>query len=364
MQTHSDGILGLIVLGLTLLPGLLLVDRWWRERAYELQGKNVLITGGSRGLGLVMARQLVDAGARVAVCARDADELRRVEAEFEQQRKDVFALTCDVTDQAQVGQMVEQVKEEMGAIDVVINNAGTDIIGPMENLTMQDYDDMMKLHFWAPLYVTYAVLPDMQARRTGRIVNISSVGGKTPAPHMVGYCASKFALVGLSEGMRAELAKDGIPVTVVCPGTIHSGVIDHAILKGQHRKEYAWFSIGDSLPLLSVSAEKVARVTIAGFRRGAAEVVVPLYILFAVKFYALFPELNTNLFGLLNRFLPEPGTNNDRAFGQDSQSGWSSSWLTSLSRRAAERNNERPVTEPKEQNQVELVESGQGRSEE
>ncbi|MBD2073526.1 SDR family NAD(P)-dependent oxidoreductase [Phormidium sp. FACHB-592] len=356
MLINYATLFGLIAVAIVLFPGFLVVDRWWRERIYELSGKVILITGGSRGLGLVMARQLAETGARVAICARDEAELERARTELEQRGGDIFALTCDVTEQTQVEQLVQQTRDHFGAIDILINNAGTDIVGPLENLTMQDYDDLMKLHFWAPLYTTYAVLPEMQARKAGRIVNISSVGGKMASPHMVGYCASKFALVGLSEGMRTELAKDGIAVTTVCPGLIHTGVVDHAIMKGQNRKEYAWFSIGDSLPFLSASAEKVSRATIAGLRRGAAEVIVPFPTWLSVKFYGLFPELSTNLFGLFNQLLPKPGGMGEkRAFGKDSHSALAPSWLTYLSDRAAERNNERPVTEPKGTTDVKQV---------
>lgn len=356
MHLNYYNLFMLIAFAIASFFGFSLIDRWWRERTYDLSGKVVLITGGSRGLGLAIARQLIDAGARVAICARDEAELERAQAELQQRSQEVFALTCDVTEPSQVEQMIQQVKDDFGAIDILINNAGTDIVGPVETLTMQDYDDLMRLHFWGPLYAIYAVLPDMQQRQSGRIVNISSVGGKTASPHMVAYCASKFALVGLSEGMRTELAKDNIAVTTVCPGFIHTGVIDHAIMKGQHRKEFAWFSIGDSLPLLSASAEKVAEATIAGFRRGAAEVIVPFPTWLAVKFYALFPGWNTNLFALFNQLLPEPGgIGQERAFGKDSHSNWAPSGLTDLSDRAAEQNNERPVIEPKETIEVEPV---------
>jgi hypothetical protein len=199
----------------------------------------------------------------------------------------------------------------------------------------------MKLHFWAPLYTTYAVFPEMRQRQAGRIVNISSIGGKVVSPHMLAYCASKFALTGFSEGMRTELAKDGIAVTTVCPGFIRTGVIDHAMFKGQHRKEFTWFSIGDSLPLISTSAEKVARETIAGFRRGDAEVIVPLWTWFSARFYALFPGLSTTAIGWLNRLLPGTGgIGTERALGKDSHSFLSPSVLTTLSERAARRNNE------------------------
>jgi NAD(P)-dependent dehydrogenase (short-subunit alcohol dehydrogenase family) len=334
--------------------GTLLVVRWvvraWRERQYDLTGKTVLLTGGSRGLGLVMARQLVQQGARLAICARDAAELERARNELEQQGGQVLALPCNVTDRSQVDQMVQQVRDwaspsakgdRFGGIDILINNAGTDLVGPMDVLTMEDYDDLMKLHFWAPLYTTYAVLPHMRQRQAGRIVNISSIGGKVIFPHMLAYCASKFALTGLSEGMRAELAKEGIPVTTVCPGFIRTGVLPHVIFKGQHRKEYTWFSIADSLPLISTSAEHVARQVIAGFRRGDAEVIVPLPAWFSARFYALFPRLCATILGWVNRLLPATGgIGSDRAFGKDSHSSWSPSWLTSLSDKAARQNNE------------------------
>jgi hypothetical protein len=158
---------------------------------------------------------------------------------------------------------------------------------------------------------------------------------------MLAYCASKFALTGFSEGMRTELAKDGIAVTTVCPGFIRTGVIDHAMFKGQHRKEFTWFSIADSLPLISTSAEKVARETIAGFRRGDAEVIVPLWTWFSARLYALFPGLSTTAIGWFNRLLPGTGgIGTERAFGKDSHSSLSPSLLTSLSDKAARQNNE------------------------
>ncbi|WP_375505870.1 SDR family NAD(P)-dependent oxidoreductase [uncultured Nostoc sp.] len=120
-----------LVIIATLLTSLLL-DRWWRERIYNLNGKTVLITGGSRGLGLVMARQLIQAGARLAICARVPQELERSRIELEQRGGEVLAIPCDVTDKTQVEQMIQQVRDRFGAIDILINNAGTDFVGPDE----------------------------------------------------------------------------------------------------------------------------------------------------------------------------------------------------------------------------------------
>ena len=345
MSFNYSSLLFLVVGGIAMWLCGLPLDRWWRERSYDLNNKTILMTGGSRGLGLVMARQLIQQGARLAICARDEAELERARHELVDQRDgQVLALPCDVTDQAQVEQLVQQVRDRFGAIDILINNAGTDIVGPMDTLTLQDYDDAMKLHFWAPLYTTYAVLPEMRQQREGRIVNVSSIGGKVVSPHMVAYCASKFALTGFSEAMRTELAQEGITVTTVCPGFIRTGVVDHVIVKGQNRKEFAWFSISDSLPLISTSAENVARQTIAALRRGDAEIVISLPAWLTARLYGLFPGLTTNLLSLSNRLLPKTGgIGQERALGRDSHSFWSPSWLTFLSNRAARRNNEIPV---------------------
>ncbi|MEJ7710408.1 MAG: SDR family oxidoreductase [Pyrinomonadaceae bacterium] len=140
--------------------------------------------------------------------------------------------------------MVQRVTETLGGIDVLINNAGLIQVGPLEVMTLEDYEEAMRTHFWAPLYTILAVLPQMRRRQEGRIVNISSIGGKIAVPHLVPYSASKFALVGLSTGLRTELAKDKIVVTTVSPGLIRTGSPRNATFKGKHREEYAWFSIG------------------------------------------------------------------------------------------------------------------------
>src|SRR5207248_11163142 len=113
-------------------------------------------------------------------------------------------------------------------------------------------------NFWGRLHMIQAVVPGMTQRGQGRSVNITSIGGKVSLPHLVPYSASKFALVGLSEGLHAELAKDGITVTTVCPGLMRTGSPRHALFKGQHQAEYAWFKISDSLPIVTISAEKAA----------------------------------------------------------------------------------------------------------
>lgn len=312
-----------------------------RIRKYDLKGKTVLITGGSRGLGLVLAREFAEQGARVAICARDREDLDRARVDLQSRGAEVFTVPCDVTNGSEVEELIALVRDRFGRIDVLVNNAGVIQVGPLEVMTLKDYEEAMKTHFWGPLYTILGVLPEMQARRAGRIVNISSIGGKISVPHLVPYSASKFALVGLSEGLRAELAKDGIVVTTVCPGLMRTGSPRNANFKGQHKAEYAWFSISDALPLTSMKAERAARQIIDTCRRGDAEVVPSIQAQIAVLFHAIFPGLTADMLGVVNRLLPGPGgIGENRAKGKDSSSVVSPSLLTALNERAAARNNQ------------------------
>lgn len=331
-------------LGLALTgAGLYLATRAIRHYArwYDLSGKTVLITGGSRGLGLVLGRELVTRGARVAICARDIEELERAGSDLVRPGRPVLALPCDVANLEEVGRMVEAVRQHFGAIDVLVNNAGVIEVGPVETMTMADYEEAININLRGPLNTMLAVIPEMRQRGEGRIVNITSIGGKIAIPHLTPYTASKFGFVGLSKAMRAELAKDGIVVTTVCPGLMRTGSPRNASFKGHHRAEYAWFSIGDSLPLLSVSAERAARRIITACQRGEAEVIFPIQAKIAAMAEAIAPELTADLLGLINRLLPAPGgIGSARIKGSESQSSLSPSWLTVLSDRAARRNNE------------------------
>ncbi len=315
-----------------------------RQQRYDaLQDRTVLITGGSRGLGLALARELVREGARLAICARDRDELDRARRDLDSRGGKVFPWRCDVTDQWQVEEMVKAVQERFGAIDVLINNAGVIEVGPVELMTLDDYEEALKTHFWGPLYTILSVLPHMKKRGRGRIVNISSIGGKISIPHLVPYSASKFALVGLSEGLRAELAKDGIVVTTVCPGLMRTGSPLHATFKGQHRAEFAWFAFSDALPFLSIPVEKAARRIIDACKHGDGEVILSLPAKQAVCFHGLFPSLTADILGLVNRMLPGPGgIDAGRLKGIDSESSLAPSWVKTATHRAALRNNELP----------------------
>ena len=308
---------------------------------YDFQNKVVLITGGSRGLGLILARTLADRKARIAICARNQEELKRAQEDLESGGAEVFQTVCDVRNQSEVNRAVAAVCNHYGRIDVLINNAGVIQVGPLEVQTQEDFENALAVHFWGAFYMMQAVLPQMRERGTGKIVNISSIGGKVAVPHLAPYCASKFALVGLSNAMRVELAKDDISVTTVCPGLMRTGSHVNAVFKGQNEKEFAWFSIGNSLPVSSISAERAAEQIVEAARRGDAELIVSIQAKLAATANALFPELTADIAGLVNRILPEAGGIGEKhALGKDSTSYLSPSFLTAAIDEESYQNNE------------------------
>jgi NAD(P)-dependent dehydrogenase (short-subunit alcohol dehydrogenase family) len=312
-----------------------------RARRWDLRGRTVLVTGGSRGLGLCIARELTRVGARVAICGRDEATLDRARCELERHGL-VVALRCDMRVREDVDLLVKEVGARLGPIDALVNNAGLVTVGPVEAMEVQDFADAMDTNFWGPLHAIRAVLPEMRRRRTGRIVNIASIGGMIAMPHLLPYSASKFALVGLSEGLRAELARDGILVTTICPGLMRTGSPRHAFFKGRPRAEYAWFSISDSLPGLSMDVDRAAREVVEALSAGEAGRVLSLPGKVGALAHGLFPGFTAELLGLVNRCLPSSQGNEGgvRLKGEDSMSALSPSWLTRLGDRAAKRNNQ------------------------
>ena len=323
--------------------GLALAGRalYRRMNRLNLAGRTVLITGSSRGLGLVLARQFAAEGANLILCGRNKDKLLQAGKELFEKGANVSCVTCDVTQPEQVQDMVTQIEQHFSSIDVVVNNAGIIQVGPMESMERQDYQETMQTHFYGPLHVIEAVLPGMRKRGAGRIVNISSVGGRISLPHMLPYSASKFALVGYSLGLRSELAKEGIGVVTVCPGMMRTGSPQNAYFKGQHEAEYALFKISDSLPLVSMSSERAARQILKACQHNDGFLVLGLHTKLAEKLYALCPGLMADALGVVNRILPAAGpAGSVKKQGSESQSRWSESWLTELTQKAAERNNE------------------------
>lgn len=286
-----------------MLGGFLAAQRSSRP---SFRGQSVVITGGSRGLGLALARELVHEGANVTLLARDADELTRARQSLEgEDRGEVWTVVCDVTDPGQLRDAFDQAAGNFGGIDLLINNAGAITVGPWETMEMKDFEAQMKLHLYSVIEATRLVLPYLRARSSGkRIVNICSMGGRVAVPHMLPYDTSKFALSGFSQGVGAELAHEGISVTTIYPALMRTGSPIQAVFKGDHEKEFAWFQSADVFPGLSISAQNAAKQIIQAARERRWELIpsVPGKIRMAVA--AFFPELMGWGLSQLGRLLP------------------------------------------------------------
>ncbi len=311
--------------------------------SYNFEGRSVLITGGSRGLGLVLARLMAEEGANVTIVARDGSELDRAVKSLSGDGLNVFAFPCDVTRQAEAEEAVARVVERQGRIDVLVNNAGVIQVGPYEHMTLDDYRNAMDVHMWGPLYLMIAAIPHMKEQGGGRIVNISSIGGRVAVPHLLPYSASKFALSGLSDGLRAELIRDKILVTTVSPGLMRTGSPVNALFKGEHEREFGWFILLDSLPVTSVDVQKAARQIVEACRRGDPDLIISVQARLAVLANALAPGLFARAMQLVSLVLPKPAEHEqgDRAYtGWQSRSKFSTSSIMRPAYEAAERNNE------------------------
>jgi len=278
-------------------------------RRCSFKDRVVVITGGSRGLGLVLGEAFARERAKIVLVASDRVELSKAVEHID---AEVETIACDLTQISQVEEMVERVLIKFGRIDVLINDAGIIEIGHMDVMTIEDYERAMKTNFWAPLYCILSVLPAMKAKKFGRIVNISSIGGKMSVPHLLPYSASKHALVGLSEGLRSELLKENIFVTTVCPGLGRTGSHCAASFKGENEKDYALLNLVTALPVTSASADSAAAEILKGCRYGDAQVIISLPAQALSKLYGLFPGFVTDLFGIANTVLPGPGDGSAR----------------------------------------------------
>jgi NAD(P)-dependent dehydrogenase (short-subunit alcohol dehydrogenase family) len=338
MTNQQKFLLGVIAGAAGALAGRQLVRG---TRQIDFNGRIVVITGGSRGLGLVIARRLSAEGARLCLLARNEDELKRAAEHFPPDA-DVMPMRCDIRRRADVRAAVDAILDRWGTIDVLINNAGVIQVGPLEHMTASDFENAMATHFWGPLHLMFEIVPSMRQRRFGRIVNISSIGGRLAVPHLAPYCASKFALAGLSDAVRAELNQYGIRVTTVTPGLMRTGSPRNADVKGQHEAEYAWFAIADSLPGVTASAETSARQIIDACRYGDPELTITVPARLAMAINHLVPSAVARAMMLANRFLPGPnGVNGDHGKrGGESTSKWAPSAATALSDKAAVMNNE------------------------
>jgi 3-oxoacyl-[acyl-carrier protein] reductase len=210
--------------------------------AAPLAEQRALVTGASRGIGRAIARRLAKGGAKVALCARSVEDLQALASEIETAGGTALVVSCDVAQSAQVTAAVAAAQEAFGGIDVLVNNAGVVARGPLAEMTEAVYDEVLDVNLKGPYLFCRAVLPQMLARRHGRIVNVGSISATLGTAGMTAYCASKWGLLGLSKALAEELRGTGVSVTSVLPGSV-----DTAMLRGS-----------DFLPVLNT--EQVAQV--------------------------------------------------------------------------------------------------------
>jgi NAD(P)-dependent dehydrogenase (short-subunit alcohol dehydrogenase family) len=263
-----------------------------------------VVTGASRGLGFLLARQLARQGHDLVICARSEDGLDAARIDLERTGAQVVTVCADVSVRSDAERVVAAAVERFDRLDVLVNNAGVIQVGPAVTMAAEQFEDALGAMLWGPVHTCLAAIPVMRARGGGRIAVISSIGGKLPAPHLLPYTTAKFAATGFSEGLRVELAKYGISVTTVVPGLMRTGSPGNALFTGSRSAEYRWFTLGDSLPLLSMDAERAAREIVSGVLRGRAEMVLTVVAKLGVLVHGVAPGLFMKVAALADRLLP------------------------------------------------------------
>ncbi len=289
-----------------------------RSRA-SFKGRTVVITGGSRGLGLALARLFVREGARVALLARSADQLTTARRELAAGGADVLAVRCDIRDRTAVDAAITEIARQFGSIDVLVNNAGVIQVTPFEHARLEDFRDSLDTHFWGPLFLIRACLPLFERQHGGHIINVASIGGRVAVPHLMPYTVGKFALVGFSEALRAELHRSGVTVTTVTPHLMRTGSHRNVLVRGQHAREATWFALGTATRLTAIDADRAARQILAAARAGRSSVSPGWMGRAATLTQALAPGLASALAAAAVRFvLPSPSASPSGSLGYDS----------------------------------------------
>lgn len=244
----------------------------------EIAGKVVLITGASQGIGAACALAFKQRGARLSLTARSEEKLRQVGGD------EALITAGDLTSEETRERVVRSTLERFGAVDILINNAGVGLYGPAWRTPPELARRLFELNFFAALSMVQLVVPHMRARRSGVIVNVSSVAGKVSLPWLTLYSASKAALIFLSDGLRRELLADGIRVVTVCPGYVATEFSAHALGGNPPRR----------IPgrgRFAITAEQCAEAIVRGVEREKRTVVPPEVARLFVAADRLFPSL-------------------------------------------------------------------------
>lgn len=240
--------------------------------------KVVFITGASSGIGADLAIRLAKEGAIPILTARSIDKLEEIAAKING-KYDIYQL--DVTSTEAVYQVIEQVIAKYKRIDILINNAGFGVFDYFIDANLTDYEEMMDVNYLGTVRCTKAVLPYMLKENNGQIINIASVAGKLATAKAAGYSATKFAVIGFSNGLRYELADSNVKVATVNPGPIDTPFFNRADPSGTYKKNVDWFML---------TTEQVTNEIIKVIKYNKKEKTMPFIANIGVKFYHLFPD--------------------------------------------------------------------------
>jgi NAD(P)-dependent dehydrogenase (short-subunit alcohol dehydrogenase family) len=308
----------------------------------QLQDKVVLIVGGSRGLGLALAFEFGARGSRLALCARNEEELNAACRRLSEKGIEALPFVADITHSHETAPLIERVIQQFGQLDVLVNDAGEIQVGPLSSFTHADFESAMNLMFWGPVNLTFAALPHMSERGSGQIVNITSIGGRVSVPHLLPYCCAKFALVGFSSGLATEVKRRGIYVLTVVPGLMRTGSYLHAKFAGNADAEFTWFGLLGNMPGLSVAAETAARQILAAIeaKKHNCTISVPAKLLVGAE--TLFPHTTRTIMGYINAILPSANQPTPQTQGRHLNSRASTAFqaFTALGKQAARTFNE------------------------
>ena len=188
--------------------------------------KTALITGGGRGIGRAIALAFAREGIRIAVAARTAEQVEQVAAEI---GNDAIALVCDVSDPESVARMFSDLRERLGDADILVNNAGIAESATIVNTTDELWHRLISINLSGTFYCTRAAMPAMLKKGWGRVINVSSIAGKTGAPYIAAYAASKHGVMGLTRSIGLEVATTGVTVNAICPGYVDTDMVTRGV---------------------------------------------------------------------------------------------------------------------------------------
>jgi short-subunit dehydrogenase len=253
----------------------------------NFKNKVIVITGASSGIGEAAAEQFAKKGANIVLVARRKDKLQEVEKKLSKYSIKTLVQVCDVSDKEQVKQMSEKVIDAFSRIDILVNNAGFVIYGKVEELSIEDIESQMQTNYFGMINCTKYFLPHFLKQNSGHMVNVASVGGSFGVPGIASYCATKFAMLGFSEGLHHELHGTNVGITVVSPIMVRTSLFDHPSFKN-----FTKHATG-----ISLSSETVANAIIKAANSSRLEIVVPSVVRIGIWLKQTFPFLINPIIG-------------------------------------------------------------------